>query len=219
MTTHPALERLTDEIPAFAADVSSYFPSDWAEQIFRCSTSRSRWQVLDGASVTSREAEFPDRMPPRVGVVSGEVVAAELAWLDSLYRGKFLEIVNTVGDGAFEVCSDIRAGVNINATPRGARYEWHVDSNPMTGLLFATTHEPEDGGQLVFRPDPVARPHEDWELQVSPRAGTLLIFDAREAAHVVTQLRTELRLSVPMNYYHVGQQARPEDLDAYLYDR
>ena len=218
MSTYLAPEHLIETIPAFATDVSSLLPADWQAQIRQCSNRHSRWQVLDGASVTSREDQFPDATPPRVGVVTGDVIATELTWLDSLYRGKFLELVNTLGDGDFEVCSDIRAGANINATPRGARYEWHVDSNPMTGLLFATSHSPEDGGQLVFRPDPAVRPQEDWELRISPRAGTLLVFDAREAAHVVTQLRAELRLSVPMNYYYVGGQDRPEDLDAYLYD-
>jgi hypothetical protein len=208
---------LTDAITAFSCDVSSLLPPNWQREIRLCSSENSIWQVLDGASVTSREAEFKDSSSPRVGVVTGEIVARELPWLDALYRNEFLELVNTVGGDRYEICEDLRAGVNINATPKGARYEWHVDSNPITGLLFATSHPPHEGGQLLFRPDPVARPHEDWSIQVSPAAGTLLIFDAREAAHVVTQLEAELRLSVPMNYYFVGRQERPEDLDDYLY--
>jgi hypothetical protein len=218
MSTYPALERMIEAIPAYSTDVSALLPADWKEQIHQCSLGSSRWQVLDGASMTSREAEFPDPATPRVGVVTGDIIESELPWLDSLYRQEFLELINRVGDGDFEPCFDVRAGVNINATPRGARYEWHVDSNPMTGLLFATSHSPGDGGQLLFRPDPVTRPQEEWELQVSPQAGMLLVFDAREAAHVVTQLHGDLRLSVPMNYYYVGRQERPEDLDAYLYN-
>lgn len=217
MTTYPDVTRLIDTIPAFATDVRALLPADWQNQISSCSERASRWQLLDGASVTSREAAFLDSAPPRVGVVTGDVIAKELPWLDALYKGEFLKLANAVGEGSYEASSDVRAGVNINATPMGARYEWHVDSNPITGLLFATSHAPEDGGQLIFRPDPVARPSESWELQVSPAAGTLLVFDAREAAHVVTQVKTGLRLSVPMNYYFVGRQNRPEDLDAYLY--
>ncbi len=217
MNTYPDVTRLIDSIPAFATDVRDLLPPDWQDQISSCSTRASKWQLLDGASVTSREAEFRDAAPPRVGVVTGDVIATELPWLDALYREQFLKLVNTVGEGSYEVSADVRAGVNINTTPTGARYEWHVDSNPITGLLFATSHAPEDGGQLIFRPDPVARPSESWELQVSPSAGTLLVFDARQAAHVVTQVRTGLRLSVPMNYYFVGRQDRPEDLDGYLY--
>lgn len=213
----PHVARLTDEIPAFVVDVTSMMPTDWASQIRECSRINSRWQVLDGASVTSREKNFHDAALPHVGVVTGDVIADALPWLDALYRGAFLEMANALGVGAFEPCTDLRAATNINATPRGARYEWHVDSNPLTGLLFATSHPPAEGGQLIFRPDPQTRPDEAWELQVRPRAGNLLLFDAREAAHVVTRLDTDLRLTVPMNYYFQGAQHRPEDLDGYLY--
>jgi hypothetical protein len=213
----PDAEPLTDSILAFSVDVSALLPAGWENEVSACSATHSRWQLLDGASVTSREADFRDSAPPRVGVVTGDVIAEQLPWLDQLYRTTFLDLVNSVGAGDYEVGVGLRACININATPRDARYEWHVDSNPITALLFVTSHGPEQGGQLIFRPDPVARPNEDWQLQVSPRSGTLLLFDAREAAHVVTRLNTDLRLSVPMNYYFVGQQQRPEDLDDYLY--
>ena len=40
-------------------------------------------------------------------------------------------------------------GVNINVLQGiGSRYESHLDTNPLTGLLFATTHASEEGGQL-----------------------------------------------------------------------
>lgn len=217
MSTYPDVQRLIDTIPAFASDVRDLLPADWQNQISACSARASRWQLLEGASVTSREAAFLESAPPCVGVVTGEVIAEELPWLNALYKHEFLKLANAVGEGQYEVSSDVRSGVNINATPMGARYEWHVDSNPITGLLFATSHARKDGGQLIFRPDPIARPFESWELKVSPSAGTLLLFDAREAAHVVTQVQTGLRLSVPMNYYFIGRQDRPEDLDAYLY--
>jgi hypothetical protein len=213
----PPLTRLTDDVTAYSADVTTLMPDDWAAQILECSRAHSRWQVLDGASVTSRETHFRDESSPKVGVVTGDVIADTLPWLDALYRGRFLEMANSLGVGAFEPCTELRAATNINATPRGARYEWHVDSNPLTGLLFATSHLPDEGGQLIFRPDPQTRPDETWTLQVSPKAGTLLLFDAREAAHVVTRLEADLRLSVPMNYYLQGRQHRPEDLDGYLY--
>jgi hypothetical protein len=214
---HPPL-RLTNAIPAFSFDVTPLLPPRWQEQIRQCSAQHSHWRVLDGISVTSREAQFRDTAAPKVGVVSGDVIAKELLWLNGLYRKDFLTLANSIGATEYEVCSDRRAGVNINATPRDARYEWHVDSNPLTGLLFVTSHDPSEGGQLVFRPDPVSRPDEDWELRVSPYAGTLLLFDARESAHVVTRLHADLRLSVPMNYYIAGHHERPEDLDGYLYE-
>lgn len=211
------LTRLIEEITAYSVDVTPLLPAGWSKQIAECSAKNSNWHFLDGSSVTSREEHFPDNALPNVGVVTGDVIAAELPWLDNLYRGAFLNLANSLGLGIFEPSTDLRAATNINATPRNARYEWHVDSNPMTGLLFVTTHQPEEGGQLHFRPDPVSRPKETWSLQISPKAGTLLIFDAREAAHVVTRLDDDLRLSVPMNYYLQGEQNRPGDLDDYLY--
>lgn len=210
--------RLIDIIPAFAIDVESLLPSGWQQQIHECSGRDSKWQHLRGGSVTSRESDFHDVAPAEVGVVTGDVVQRDLQWLDALYRREFLELANRLGQGEYQASTHLRGGININTTPVGARYEWHVDSNPLTALLFVTTHAPSDGGQLLFRPDPQARPTESWELQVSPSAGTLLIFDAREAAHVVTQLTSGLRISVPMNYYFAGREERPEDLDGYLYN-
>ena len=149
--------------------------------------------------------------------MTGDLVAQTVPWLDGLYRTEILTLVNSLGFGQYEVSTDQRSRINLNTTLKGARYEWHVDSNPMTALLFVTTHEPSDGGQLLFRPDPQVRPGETWELQVSPKAGTLLVFDAREAAHVVTEVLAGRRISAPMNYYDAGMQERPADLDGYLY--
>lgn len=213
----PQIKPLIEDISAFATDIAGLLPEGWQDDIARVSETSSVWQVLEGGSITSREASFDSTADPHVGVVTGDVVAREIPWLDALYRTQFLALINSLGVGEYEVSVDLRSGINLNTTLRGARYEWHVDSNPMTALLFATTHDASEGGQLVFRPDPETRPDENWELQVSPRAGTLLLFDAREAAHVVTEVLTGKRISVPMNYYEAGKQERPSDLDGYLY--
>lgn len=217
MKPFPHADRLIDTIPAFGTDVSALLPTTWVEDVHKCSELHSHWKVLDGGSLTSREEQFRDGTPPKVGVVTGELIAEQLPWLDALYRHEFLSLVNTLVEGHYEVSADLRSSMNINTTPRGSRYEWHVDSNPVTALLFVTSHKPAEGGQLLFRPDPVTRPGEAWELQISPQAGTLLIFDGREAAHVVTHLNMGLRLSIPMNYYLVGHQERPADLQEHLY--
>jgi hypothetical protein len=214
---YPQLERLLEDIPAFATDISELLPMGWQNDIFVASETSSAWQTLEGGSVTSREEFFGSAAEAHVGVVTGDIVAETVPWLDGLYRTEILARINSLGLGQYEVSADLRSGINLNTTLKGARYEWHVDSNPMTALLFITTHEPADGGQLLFRPDPEARPGESWELQVSPKSGTLLLFDAREAAHVVTEVLTGRRISAPMNYYDAGKQERPADLDGYLY--
>lgn len=214
---YPTLKSLLDEIPAFATDVSELLPARWEAQIADLSAQRSVWQTLDGGSITSREQSFHLAAEAHVGVVTGDVVAEHLPWLDSLYRSVLRDLANSLGIAEYEPSIDLQSGININTTRRGARYEWHVDSNPLTALLFATSHEPAAGGQLLFKADPITRPNEDWELQVSPSAGTLLLFDAREAAHVVTEVLEGQRISVPMNFYIAGRQERPSDLDEYLY--
>ena len=53
--------------------------------------------------------------------------------------------------------ADERYGVILNVQ-RGTkmRFECHVDSNPLTGLLFLTDHAEGAGGELVFAHDPDA---------------------------------------------------------------
>jgi hypothetical protein len=217
-TTSLARERLSDEFPAYRVDVSHELPDGWQDEITRCSRAHSDRRTLCGRASTSRESVFPERSIAEVGVVPGTVVRQQLRWLDELYRGRFLALANSLSTQRYRVSPDPRAGLNINTTRRATRYEWHVDSNPLTGLLFATTLPPEAGGQLVFRPDPATRPGEDWEVTISPRAGELLLFDARHAVHGVTTLRAEERISVPMNYYVADEPVeRPQDLDTYLY--
>jgi hypothetical protein len=211
-------ERLSHDAPIYIVDVINLLPPSWIDQIRECSHQHSVWRTLGGLSETSREDVFNEDSIAEVGVVTGEVVKQSLPWLDSLYRDTFIKFTNNLTDNAYCTSPDLQAGVNINTTRRNARYEWHVDTNPLTGVLFVTTLAPVDGGQLIFRPDPFARPNENWEVAVSPTLGQLLLFDAREAAHCVTTLKVNERISIPMNYYLQGcYPTRPGDLDAYLY--
>jgi hypothetical protein len=48
---------------------------------------------------------------------------------------------------------------------RGAGTEWHRDANPVSSLLFATSLQPDNGGEFQFRPS-------DGQLcEIRPRAG------------------------------------------------
>jgi hypothetical protein len=195
-------------------------PRTWHDDIIMCARYFSSWRELDGSSVTSRERDFGVHGAYSAGIVTGDVVAEELPWLDNLYRTTILDAVNELGLGRYTTATDVRAAVNINSIDPGGRYEWHVDSNPLTALLFVTTHEPDSGGELVFRPDPRFDSAASWEHVVTPVSGDLLVFDAREAAHGVMPLGgAQTRITVPMNYYLTGDAAvRPADLDGYLYD-
>lgn len=84
----------------------------------------------------------------------------------------------------------------------------------MTGVLFVTTHNENDGGELIFK-----LPNEI--LTIYPKSGTLILFDAREIPHTVMPLQKDgIRISIPLNYYNKGQeQTRPDDLDTYIYKK
>ena len=60
------------------------------------------------------------------------------------------------------------------------RLECHVDSNPLTGLLFCTDHV--RGGELVVAHDTAAEGLAEIDRACSvirPQAGQLIFFDAR----------------------------------------
>lgn len=202
----------------FAFDMAPLLPIEWSGSVTRCLAEHGTDHSLGGSSSTSREnaswAATRNMVPARAVVADGRTVLNRTPWLDSLYRGAFLEAANSLGAEQYECAHDLASGVNINAIASGSRYEWHVDSNPLTGVLFLSGDH--DGGDLLFRPD---TEDEAWSLRVTPQIGQLLLFDAREVAHTVEPVRGgDQRVSVPMNYYLRGEtQVRPGDLDQYLY--
>lgn len=194
-------------------DVSALqlLPINWCEQIDNVARTLCQRQLLDGKSATSRESD-PD-VAIELDVVSGEVIARELPWLLDLYRTHFRSLAATVARAQLYPAKDVSSSININRIAGvGRRYEWHVDSNPITGLLFAASLKEGDGGELLFREG-------DFTRRVVPEKGIFLAFDAREVPHRVEPLlRDVVRLSIPMNYYLSPDiQPRPTDLDGYLY--
>lgn len=211
-------ERLHDAFPVFRTRYGDQLPPAWQADIVAATTGREL-RYLSGESVTSRQRQLGSATEFVVGVVDGKGVASELPWLVDLYQYTLLELANQKFMAAYACSSDERSAINLNVLPVGSGYEWHVDTNPLTGLLFVTDHPEGTGGELEFRADPVTHPAEEWELVIRPRAGDLLLFDARYAAHHVRPVRGPgERITVPMNYYFAGESAaRPDDLDKYLY--
>jgi hypothetical protein len=165
---------------------------------------------LDGRSSTSREPM--DALPTRVTVVDGDAIVTTLPWLDSLYRNELARLASDFAGKSVSLAQDSQSAVNINSLEgQGARYERHVDSNPVTGILFATTLTSDEGGELVFESSPD-------ELVIRPEAGMFIVFDARDIVHYVMPLKKHIeRLSIPMNFYLPDANQRPVDLDRYLY--
>lgn len=212
-------ESLSIHFSIFRFNLLPMLSCRWENEVLDSTARYGKFGCLNGGSVTSRQREFESTANDIVGVSTGTLVPFKIPWLYKLYKVNILQLANELGTGRYKVANDIRSAININILPPGSQYEWHVDSNPLTGLLFVTDHATGGGGELLFRPDPRARPTEDWELVIAPRSGDLLLFDAREAAHTVLPVPGPMqRISVPMNYYYADVSCqRPEDLDHYLY--
>ncbi|MBB4188692.1 hypothetical protein GGE07_005371 [Sinorhizobium terangae] len=57
-----------------------------------------------------------------------------------------------------------------------------LDTNPVTGLLFAETLGENEGGALVFNKN-------GEEFRIQPQRGMFYCFDARDVPHAVEPLR------------------------------
>jgi 2OG-Fe(II) oxygenase superfamily len=186
-------------------------PGDWKEEVLKVADIDSYLVKLDEKSSTSREPENIENI--NIFVVEGDTIFKKLYWLYELYSNELLHIADSYFSQSYEISNDLRNGTNINYLKgKSARYEWHVDSNPLTGILFVTTHGEKDGGELIFQ-------LKNEIVTVYPQEGMFILFDAREIPHTVNPLKkNSVRVSIPMNYYIKGEaQERPIDLDKYIY--
>jgi hypothetical protein len=166
---------------------------------------------LIGGTTTSLESEGTELS---YRLMDGNAVEDHIPVLSSLYRQEFRSIAERVFGRELTTSPSTVSGVNINVLEgKGGRYEWHVDSNPFTGLLLLSPATASLGGRLLFGQDP------DTQVALALQPGDLLFFDAREAPHAVEELRKGgVRASVPMNYFVEGELIiRPDDLDDSLY--
>ena len=190
-------------------------PNNWNIHIEEVVLQFGRFVRLDGKSSTSREPENTEGCD--CYILSGDVIQKELTWLFNLYTTRLVEFATIVAGQPMKYSDDVESGIVINSL-RGinARYEWHVDSNPMTGILYATTHEESEGGELVFKIN-------NEFIKVTPTAGEFILFDARLIPHCVFPLTNDRhRISVPMNFYFLEQELvnkRPDELSDYLFGR
>lgn len=214
--------RLASELPLWCLDVGAVLEAaygEWyAERCVYVARQHGRSRPLTGRASTSRGALFGDHDVHTVMLSDGSVVAHHLPWLMKLYADSFLGLANELvappTGCRYRASTDPVSAVNLNLLAPGERYEWHVDSNPLTGLLFCPTGD--DASELVFCASPGC-PGRSAERVVTARWGHLLLFDAREVPHCVRNVTTD-RVTVPMNFYaDTHEPERPPGLDAYLY--
>jgi hypothetical protein len=201
-------------------DLEGFLPEDW-QQDFRAVATDADFRDFPRTPVLSREA--PEVQSISRGRVHADQVRHHLPWLHKAYRREFIDLAREVCREPVEAAQDDRYGVVLNVQ-RGKtmRFESHVDSNPLTGLLFGTDHSA--GGELVVSHDPTAIGVEDMERDCSvirPHAGHLIFFDAREHPHYARPLAAEddMRVVAVMNFYTKScpESARPRALNRHLY--
>lgn len=204
-------------------DVEDLLPAEWRTELLELAAQNAVQRTLRPRSVTSREGNSDLALP--VITVGGRVLRERVPWLTALYDGCFREFAATCSNEPVKTAVDDRYGVNLNVQRgRSMRYECHVDSNPIEGLLYVTDHPRGEGGELVVANSRGAASVEEVDRNCSvlhPVAGRLVFFDAREFAHYVRPLRedTATRAVVAMNFYTPSspESARPADLNDHLF--
>lgn len=211
-------------LPAFqwtTFDLADQLAGDW--QAIRAAAATARFDSFPRTLILSREARDVEHIYR--GRVRAEQVRERLPWLYELYRGDFLELANQACIEDVTSASDDRYGLVLNVQ-RGTdmRFECHIDSNPLTGLLFCTDHPAGAGGELVFGRDPsadgLAAIDRDCSV-IRPHLGYLIFFDGRYHPHYARSLTSteDMRVVAVMNYYTKScpESTRPRELNRQLF--
>jgi len=201
-------------------DLNGTLPAAWLKDVSEAAGDAD-FREFPPTPVLSREAADVRRI--RRGRVHADHVRKRLPWLYESYRSVFLELAREAWAEPVMAAADERYGVVLNVQRGTAeRFECHIDSNPLTGLLFCTNHPA--GGELVFAHNPDAASIDAVERDCSvirPQAGHLIFFDARRHPHYARPLITEsdVRVVAVMNFYTEScpESTRPRELNRHLY--
>ena len=202
-------------------DVTGQLPEGWHEDIGAVAAAADFRHFPRTPILSCEAADVTHIARGRVHAIQ---VQQGLPWLYKLYRDHFLELAGRAWGEPIEPALDDRYGVVLNVQ-RGnkMRFECHVDSNPVTGLLFFTDH-PAGGGELVVGHDPAAVGVEELERDctaITPRAGQLIFFDGKNYPHYARALVAEhdVRVVAVMNFYTTScpESTRPLDLNRHLF--
>jgi hypothetical protein len=201
-------------------DLNGTFPSEWQRHI-RAVAADADFRKFPRTPVLSREAADVSQIAR--GRVHADQVRERLPWLYRSYRTTFLDLAAKASPESVAAARDERYGVVLNVQRgTGMRFECHIDSNPLTGLLFCTDHA--EGGELVVGHNAdaadIAAVERDCSV-IRPHAGHLIFFDARKHPHYARPLAADddMRVVAVMNFYTESypESTRPRELNKHLY--
>jgi hypothetical protein len=201
-------------------DVGSSLPPGWQQQI-RTVAEAADFREFPRTPILSREAPSVLNIPR--GRVHADQVRLHLPWLYTFYRSTFLTLAGETQSEQVMGAVDDRYGIVLNVQHgTDMRFECHIDSNPLTGVLFCTNHPA--GGELVIAHDVMAADIAEIDRDCSvirPQAGHLIFFDARRHPHYARPLAAEsdMRVVAVMNFYTESypESTRPRELNRHLY--
>jgi hypothetical protein len=203
-------------------DLAGQLPGDW-QQAIGAVAETAQFDTFPPTPILSREAQEVAHIYR--GRVRAQQVRERLPWLYELYRGDLLDLANQACAEDVTPASDDRYGLVLNVQ-RGTdmRFECHIDSNPLTGLLFCTDHPAGAGGELVFGRDPSAAGLAAVDRNCSvirPHQSYLIFFDGRYHPHYARPLTApaDMRIVAVMNYYTKSfpESTRPKELNQHLF--
>jgi len=204
-----------------AFDVTRLLPLDYPDDI-KAVAADADFRQYPRTPLLSREADDVTHITR--GRVRADKVELRLPWLYKLYRSDFLELAELAWGEPIKAAFDDRYGIVLNVQQGNTmRFECHVDSNPVTGLLFFTDH-PAGGGELVVGHDSGAVGIEALEQDgsvIRPQAGQLIFFDGKTYPHYARTLQSgsDMRVVAVMNFYTEScpESTRPSRLNRHLF--
>ena len=189
-------------------DVSDLLPGGWQQDV-EAIAADADVRYFPKTPLLTREGD--DVLSVERGRVHATQVRQGLPWLYDLYHGAFRDLAEKAWREPVQAARDDRYGLVLNVQ-RGTkmRFECHVDSNPLTGLLFCTDHHA--GGELVVSHDQDAQSVQGVDSNcaiIRPQAGHLVFFDVTQHPHYARALVSEsdVRIVADMNFY---TEASPE---------
>jgi len=205
-------------------DVRALLPDRWQEDLVEIAHDHAQTRTPDRRSATSREDFDAPGVP--VSTVEGDVLRPLVPWLFELYENQFRELAQRVTSEPVVVSTRDRTALNLNVQHGSSqRGKAHVDSNPLGGLLYVTSHPQGSGGELAVARNEEAVGVNEIEASsalISPVAGHLVLFDARKHPHFVRPLNDEygIRVVATLDYYTLSctESSRPIDWDADLFE-